>query len=129
MSQLRPFHLAIPVQDLRETRVFYNTVLGCKEGRSSSHWLDLDFYGHQLVLHISQAKQESQSNAVDGHEVPIPHFGVVLTIKDWNELAHRLKKHHITFIIEPYTRFKGQAGEQSTMFFQPALQTIEKGLQ
>ena len=117
MSSLQPFHLAIPVRELEETRAFYNTTLNCKEGRSSDKWVDLDFYGHQLVLHIADQKNENQSNPVDGHEVPVPHFGVVLTMDDWNQLADRLKKQKIEFIIEPYIRFKGEPGEQATMFF------------
>jgi extradiol dioxygenase family protein len=117
MSQLRPFHLAIPVNDLKETRNFYTTVLGCKEGRSSNHWVDLDFFGHQLVLHMADKQQEQHSNPVDGHDVPVPHFGVVLTHDDWETLAERLKQHKVKFIIEPYTRFKGEPGEQSTLFF------------
>jgi extradiol dioxygenase family protein len=117
MSQLRPFHLAIPVNDLKETRNFYTTVLGCKEGRSSNHWVDLDFFGHQLVLHMADKQQEQHSNPVDGHDVPVPHFGVVLTPDDWETLAERLKQHKVKFIIEPYTRFKGEPGEQSTLFF------------
>jgi extradiol dioxygenase family protein len=117
MSELRPFHLAIPVNDLKETRNFYTTVLGCKEGRSSNHWVDLDFFGHQLVLHMADKQQEQHSNPVDGHDVPVPHFGVVLTPDDWETLAERLKQHKVKFIIEPYTRFKGEPGEQSTLFF------------
>lgn len=117
MPQLRPFHLAIPVKELNETRSFYNTVLGCTEGRSSERWVDLDFYGHQLVLHIADNTNETKSNPVDGHDVPVPHFGVVLSMEDWNELAERLKKHEVKFIIEPYIRFEGEPGEQATMFF------------
>ena len=117
MSSLQPFHLAIPVRELQETRTFYNTVLNCKEGRSSDRWVDLDFFGHQLVLHIADTVSEENSNPVDGHDVPVPHFGVVLTMDNWNELAERLKDHQIRFIIEPYLRFKGEVGEQATMFF------------
>lgn len=117
MSNLRPFHLAIPVKELEATRIFYNTTLNCSEGRSSDHWVDLDFYGHQLVLHISDQAQAENHNPVDGHAVPIPHFGVVLTMEDWKELADRLKKAEIEFIIEPYIRFEGEPGEQATMFF------------
>lgn len=116
-NKLTPFHLAIPVRELEETRTFYNTVLNCKEGRSSDHWVDLDFYGHQLVLHITPKNEEIHSNPVDGHDVPIPHFGVVLTREDWNDLAYRLIEHGMNFIIEPYVRFKGEPGEQATMFF------------
>lgn len=117
MSSLQPFHLAIPVRELQETRTFYNTVLNCKEGRSSDRWVDLDFFGHQLVLHIADTVSEENSNPVDGHDVPVPHFGVVLTMDNWNELAERLKDHQTRFIIEPYLRFKGEVGEQATMFF------------
>lgn len=117
MNSLQPFHLAIPVRELQETRTFYNTVLNCKEGRSSDRWVDLDFFGHQLVLHIADTVSEENSNPVDGHDVPVPHFGVVLTMDNWNELAERLKDHQTRFIIEPYLRFKGEVGEQATMFF------------
>lgn len=117
MSSLQPFHLAIPVRELQETRAFYNTILNCKEGRSSDRWVDLDFFGHQLVLHIADTISEENSNPVDGHDVPVPHFGVVLTMDNWNELAKRLKSHQVQFIIEPYLRFKGEVGEQATMFF------------
>lgn len=117
MTDLRPFHLAIPVKELNETRSFYNTVLGCAEGRSSDRWVDFSFYGHQLVLHMANIKEEAHHNPVDGQHVPVPHFGVVLSMEDWNELAHRLKKHEVKFIIEPYIRFEGEPGEQATMFF------------
>ena len=118
MNRLQPFHLAIPVRELQETRTFYNTTLNCKEGRSSEQWVDLDFFGHQLVLHITPfVSEQKDSNPVDGHDVPVPHFGVVLTMKDWNSLAERLKEHGMDFIIEPYVRFKGEPGEQATMFF------------
>ena len=83
MNNIRPFHLAIPVKELDATRRFYNTVLNCREGRSSEQWVDLDFYGHQLVLHIAHREEEESHNPVDGHEVPVPHFGVVLTMEDW----------------------------------------------
>ena len=116
---LRPFHLAIPVKDLALTRKFYHEVLGCEEGRSSDHWVDFNFYGHQLVLHQQEGlKVASVANPVDGKEVPVPHFGVVLTIEDWAKLAERLKGLNIEFIIEPYIRFEGEVGEQRTMFFQ-----------
>jgi extradiol dioxygenase family protein len=118
MSSVRPFHLAIPVNDLKETRAFYTEVLGCTEGRSSTHWVDLNFFGHQVVLHMADKKRAIETNPVDGHDVPVPHFGVVLTPEDWETLATRLKQHQVKFIIEPYTRFKGEPGEQSTLFFQ-----------
>jgi extradiol dioxygenase family protein len=117
-NQLAPFHLAIPVKELKATRHFYNTILNCEEGRSSDHWVDLNFFGHQLVLHIAEnPTDEPHHNPVDGHDVPVPHFGIVLSMDDWNELAERLKDKGITFIIAPYIRFQGQVGEQATMFF------------
>jgi len=116
---LTPFHLAIPVADLELTRSFYGEVLGCTEGRSDTHWVDFNFFGHQLVLHQKASFTGNiETNTVDGKEVPVPHFGVVLSIKDWNELAKRLKQMKIKFIIEPYTRFEGEVGEQRTMFFE-----------
>lgn len=118
MHNLRPFHLAIPVKDLNETRSFYRDLLGFEEGRSSDHWVDLNFYGHQVVLHMDEGKEvSSASNPVDGHDVPVPHFGVVLTMDDWKALAEKLKSHDVPFVIEPYIRFEGQVGEQATMFF------------
>lgn len=118
MSSLRPFHLAIPVTNLSKCRTFYRDVLGCKEGRSSDHWVDFDFFGHQLVIHVKEAKREKDpTNAVDGKDVPIPHFGVVLDMDTFNSFSERLQKQNIQFIIEPYIRFKGQAGEQATLFF------------
>ena len=114
-----PFHLAIPVYDLAATRHFYGEVFGCAEGRSSEHWVDFNFFGHQLVIHEApkMAYQESAaSNPVDGHDVPVPHFGVVLGWADWEALAERLRSRETTFVIEPYVRFKGQVGEQATMF-------------
>ncbi|MFY0605437.1 MAG: VOC family protein [Cyclobacteriaceae bacterium] len=118
MTNLAPFHLAIPVKEIVETRAFYREVIGCAEGRSSDHWVDFNFFGHQLVIHISeQANQSDSSNPVDGHDVPVPHFGVVLAMKDWEELAERLKQQNVQFVIEPYVRFKGKVGEQATMFF------------
>ncbi|MEO8820818.1 MAG: VOC family protein [Ginsengibacter sp.] len=117
MHHLQPFHLAIPVKELNETRRFYNTILNCEEGRSSDKWVDFNFYGHQLVLHIAEQQDKTNSNPVDGHDVPVPHFGVVLTMEDWNNLAERLKEQKIEFIIEPYIRFEGEPGEQATMFF------------
>lgn len=118
MSSLRPFHLAVPVRDLKETRAFYRDVLGCEEGRSSDKWVDFNFYGHQFVIHQVDVKKKAvPSNPVDGHDVPIPHFGVVLSWVDWESLSERLKERSVKFIIEPHIRFKGQAGEQATMFF------------
>ena len=114
---LRPFHLAFPVRDLEEARAFYGGLMGCPEGRSSDHWVDFDFYGHQLVAHTSGESGDRTSNPVDNHDVPVPHFGVVLTMADWQALADRLTAAGITFAIEPTVRFKGQVGEQATMFF------------
>lgn len=115
---LRPFHLAFPVHDLAAARDFYGRVMGCAEGRSSDHWIDFDFYGHQIVAHLDPAaKPVAVANAVDGHDVPVPHFGVVLTMADWQALADRVKAAGIAFGIAPHVRFKGQAGEQATMFF------------
>ena len=119
MSQIRPFHIAFPVDDLAAARHFYGTVLGCPEGRSSGHWIDFDLFGHQIVAHHKPkpASEAVHSNPVDGHDVPIPHFGVVLTQADWEALAQRVRNAGVKFVIEPYTRFKGDVGEQSTMFF------------
>lgn len=112
-----PFHLAFPVHDLPAARQFYGTLLNCPEGRSSDHWIDFDLYGHQIVAHYSAEATAAIHNPVDGHAVPVPHFGVVLPWKDWQELAERVKQHGIDFVIEPYVRFEGQPGEQATMFF------------
>lgn len=120
MSSIRPFHIAFPVHDLAAARHFYGTVLGCPEGRSSDRWIDFDLFGHQIVAHYKPkpaAAEGVQSNPVDGHDVPIPHFGVVLTQADWEALAERVRNAGVKFVIEPYTRFKGEVGEQSTMFF------------
>jgi extradiol dioxygenase family protein len=114
-----PFHLAIPVADLEKCRSFYGDVLGCEEGRSSNHWVDFNFFGHQLVIHQKEGfRKQSVSNPVDGKDVPVPHFGVVLSISEWDELARRLQSRGIKFIIEPYVRFEGETGEQRTMFFE-----------
>ncbi|MGE0624179.1 MAG: VOC family protein [Pseudomonadales bacterium] len=117
---LAPFHLAIPVHDLPAARRFYGEVFGLEEGRSSTQWVDFNFFGHQLVIH-EHPKTDSQNaphtNPVDGHDVPVPHFGVVLGWADWEALAERLKASGIRFVIEPYVRFKGEVGEQATMFF------------
>lgn len=118
MSTIQPFHLAFPVNDLEAARTFYGTTLGCDEGRSSSEWIDFNFFGHQLVAHLAPEEcGQSISNEVDGHQVPVKHFGVVLTMRDWNALADRLRNNKTSFVIEPQIRFKGQIGEQATMFF------------
>lgn len=115
---LRPFHLAFPVHDLAAARAFYGGILGCAEGRSSDIWIDFDFYGHQIVAHLDPAaKPVAVANEVDGHHVPVPHFGVVLTMADWESLAARVAAAGVGFGIEPHVRFRGQAGEQATMFF------------
>ncbi|MEQ8239043.1 MAG: VOC family protein [Cyclobacteriaceae bacterium] len=114
---LRPFHLAIPVTDITKNRAFYGTTLGFEEGRSSDKWVDFNFYGHQLVIHVSENTKKSTFNPVDGQQVPVPHFGVVLEMEDWKALANRIKESDIQFIIEPYIRFEGEPGEQATMFF------------
>jgi uncharacterized protein len=129
MSALRPFHIAFPVDDLAAARDFYGTVLGCPEGRSAEHWIDFNLFGHQIVAHYkpkAAVVDAGHSNPVDGHDVPVPHFGVVLTQQDWEALAARLQAAGTKFIIEPYTRFKGEVGEQSTMFFlDPAGNALE----
>jgi len=115
---MNPFHLAIPVNDLEKCRTFYKDVLNCEEGRSDTHWVDFNFFGHQLVLHQKEGfKKNISKNPVDGHDVPVPHFGLVLDWDVWNELAEKLKAKKIHFEIEPYIRFKGKVGEQATMFF------------
>ena len=121
MKNITPFHLAIQVRDLNEARKFYTDVLGCTEGRSANSWVDLNLYGHQLVCHVNPAigkngKVGSHSNAVDGHGVPVPHFGVVLEMAAWQELADRLLMLNMEFVIEPYIRFKDEPGEQATLF-------------
>ncbi|MEN9718921.1 MAG: hypothetical protein RIQ99_1799 [Pseudomonadota bacterium] len=124
---LRPFHLAFPVRDLAEARGFWGGVMGCSEGRSSAEWIDFDFYGHQIVAHcVGERAADTGSNPVDGHGVPVPHFGIVLTLDDWQALADRLTAAGVQFEIEPYVRFKGEVGEQRTMFFRdPSGNAIE----
>jgi len=114
---LRPFHLAFPVHDLAAARAFYGGVLGCREGRSSDQWIDFDFHGHQIVAHLAEGAGDAAANPVDGHDVPVPHFGVVLTMTDWRALADRVRAAGVVFGIEPHMRFVGQPGEQATMFF------------
>lgn len=128
MSQIRPFHLAFPVHDLNEARAFWGGVMGCDEGRSTDQWIDFNFYGHQIVTHHVPGcdRRDDAINAVDGHGVPVPHFGVVLAMEQWQGLADRLAAAGVTFEIAPYIRFAGQAGEQATMFFKdPSGNAIE----
>jgi uncharacterized protein len=120
--KLTPFHLAVQVRDLEETRDFYGKKMGLVEGRSSSQWIDFNFFGHQFVTHLnpqisSQGKVNNITNGVDGHGVPVPHFGVVLEFDDWYALADKAKSFIDDFLIAPYIRFEGQVGEQATMFF------------
>jgi uncharacterized protein len=115
---MRPFHLAFPVRDIAEARAFYGGVLGCREGRSAADWVDFDFYGHQIVAHkVGGSHADAGGNPVDGHDVPVPHFGVVLDMATWQALADRLTAAGTRFEIEPHVRFKGEPGEQATMFF------------
>ena len=121
-KHLTPFHIAVQVRDIAEARLFYGEILGCSEGRSATNWVDFNLYGHQFVCHLNphlgkSGKLASHYNPVDGQGVPVPHFGVVLELKDWSALAERVKRRGVQFVIEPYTRFEGQAGEQATMFF------------
>lgn len=127
-QHLSPFHLAFPVDDLTAARAFYGGLLGCPEGRSSSEWIDFDLFGHQIVAHLRPAAESGRqhSNPVDGRDIPIPHFGVVLPLDEWEKLAHRLRSENISFIVEPYVRFRGEVGEQATMFFlDPAGNALE----
>lgn len=121
-----PFHLAFPVDDLAAARAFYGDLLGCPEGRSSPDWIDFDFHGHQIVTHLAPEEcGASTTNAVDGHGVPVRHFGLVLPMAEWEAMAQRLEG-KVEFLIQPYVRFKGQPGEQATMFFHdPAGNAIE----
>jgi uncharacterized protein len=119
---LTPFHIAVQVRDIAEARRFYRDLLGCAEGRSDTQWVDFNLYGHQFVCHLNPnlggtGRLASHFNLVDGHGVPVPHCGVVLGPQQWAELAQRLRRQGVEFVIEPCTRFEGQAGEQSTMFF------------
>ena len=117
-SKISPFHLAIPVWNLKACRKFYKEVLGCTEGRSNSNWVDMSLFGHQLVLHFKpKSNEETHVNEVDGKQVPVPHFGVILEWDIFQQFARVLKNKGIDFIIEPYTRFEGETGEQATMFF------------
>ena len=130
MTQISPFHIAFPVDDLDAARRFYGEVLGCEEGRSSDHWIDFNMYGHQIVAHLvegaEKADRDNDESQVDGHAVPVPHFGVVLPPAEWRALAERLKRQGVKFVVEPYVRFEGQPGAQSTMFFlDPAGNALE----
>jgi extradiol dioxygenase family protein len=118
MTNLSPFHLAFPVHDLAAARAFYGGLLGCPEGRSSPEWIDFDFFGHQIVAHlVPDARARAASNPVDGHDVPVPHFGLVLNMAEWETLAARLEQAEVEFAIPPTVRFRGLPGEQATMFF------------
>jgi len=125
-----PFHIAFPVNDLAAAREFYGGLLGCPEGRSSDTWIDFDLYGHQIVAHykppVEKTDDSAHHNPVDGHDVPVPHFGVVLEWDQWQKLADKLKSANVEFVIEPYVRFEGEVGEQATMFFlDPAGNALE----
>ena len=117
MSGLPLFHLAFPVTSLDKARAFYGSLLGCPEGRSAPDWVDFDFYGHQIVAHLAPAEAGHRgTNAVDGDNVPVRHFGAILPMREWEQLAAKLKAAGQTFVIEPHVRFKGEVGEQATMF-------------
>lgn len=116
MTDRPRFHLAFPVHDLTAARRFYGDVLGCAEGRSADHWVDFDLFGHQIVAHVTGERTSNVVNPVDGDDVPVPHFGLLLSPDDWHELSGRLSTAGVEFVIEPHTRFVGEAGEQSTMF-------------
>ena len=117
MSSHPRFHLAFPVRDLTEARGFYGGLLGCREGRSSDEWVDFDFFGHQIVAHLSPSESDGQAhNWVDGEQVPVRHFGVILGMLEWRNLAEKLKGSKVPFLIEPGIRFEGEPGEQATLF-------------
>ena len=116
MNPAPPFHLAFPVRDLASTRAFYGRTLGCPEGRSAERWVDFDFFGHQLSAHLSDASTSVPTNEVDEDDVPVRHFGVVLSMERWEALAERLREQRVSFLIEPRIRFRGEAGEQATFF-------------
>ena len=117
MNRLRPFHLAIPIDNLEKAKKFYGELLGFEEGRSTDHWVDYNFFGHQLVCHIGNISKK-ESKKVDGKMVPVPHFGVILDWQDFDLLSKKIKENKLEFVIEPYLRFEGKPGEQKTMFFQ-----------
>jgi len=127
MADITPFHIAVPVHDIAEARRFYGGLLGCPEGRSSTAWVDFNLYGHQFVCHLNpNMKASVHHNPVDGHDVPVPHFGVVLNMDEWAGLAERLKDNGVPFVIEPHIRFKGEVGEQATMFlYDPSGNALE----
>lgn len=127
MSAITPFHVAIPVHNLAECRNFYNDILECEEGRSSDHWVDFNLFGHQVVIHYKpKSESELHTNLVDGKDVPVPHYGVVLPWDTFHTFAEKLKTKGVSFVIEPYIRFAGQVGEQATMFFfDPAGNALE----
>ena len=117
-AQRIPFHLAFPVRDIAEARAFYGELLGCPEGRSAPEWVDFDFYGHQIVAHLAPDEcGHKTSSAVDGHQVPVRHFGAIVPMEQWQKMADKLVERKTEFVIEPYIRFKGEPGEQATMFF------------
>ncbi|MDX1470166.1 MAG: VOC family protein [Flavobacteriaceae bacterium] len=127
-EQIHPFHIAIPVHNLDECRSFYNEVLNCTEGRSSDHWVDFNLFGHQLVIHYKPKSEDNglHTNPVDGKDVPVPHYGVVLPWEEFESFSESLKAKKVEFVIEPYIRFKGEVGEQATMFFlDPAGNALE----
>ena len=125
-DKLNPFHLAIPVSNLEESIIYYRDILGLDEGRSSKKWADFNFFGHQLVCHVSDNINDQVTNPVDGKEVPVPHFGVVLTIKEFEDFLLKISDKDIDFIIQPTVRFKGEIGEQRTLFFRdPSGNAIE----
>ena len=116
MKSLPPFHLAIPVHDLEKAQDFYGNLLNCQKGRSSSQWIDYNFFGHQLVVHLDKNLNDKSFNTVDGKDIPVPHFGLVLEWQDWESLKEKLETNKTNFIVDPYIRFKGEIGEQATMF-------------
>ena len=125
-ERLPRFHLAMPVDNLDAARTFYGEIIGCQQGRSSDSWVDWDLRGHQFVTHLAPARQQAVHNPVDGHDVPVPHFGLILTVSEFHELANRLRAAGTTFVIEPYLRFQGEPGEQWTMFLHdPAGNALE----
>ena len=118
MKNLSPFHLAIPVNNITKCKIFYKEILGCIEGRSSNNWVDFDLFGHQLVIHFQESNNKNlHTNPVDGKDVPIPHFGVILEWENFKRFSSKLEKKGVEFIIKPYIRFEGEPGEQATMFF------------